>query len=195
MKNIIFIGPPASGKGAMSKILSKEYGIPHISTGDLFREQITLNTKFGIYIKENLDKGDYIPFFPTMATLFMRLGKDDCINGYILDGFPRTIEQAIALEEFYDVSQEECKIFELDVSTDILVDRMINRGRSDDKDDVFITRIKKYHDLTKPVVDFYRQKNKLTTIPASGSVEDVAREIKSHLVDRNVSPKVINFPK
>ncbi len=128
MKNIIFIAPPAAGKGTQAKLLSEEYSIPHISTGDLLREMAMLDNELGNFIKDELSKGNFIKDEIITKLLSDRLQKEDCVNGYILDGYPRNVEQAINYEELlkklnYDIGL----VIFLDIDKQTAIDRIKNR--------------------------------------------------------------------
>ena len=128
MKNIIFIAPPAAGKGTQSAILEKKYNLPHISTGNILREESLKDTELGRYIAEVLSNGDLVKDDVTYTLLRNRLSKDDCKNGYILDGFPRNIEQAYKYDEMLkDLNQELGYVIKLDIPLETLEKRITGR--------------------------------------------------------------------
>lgn len=128
MKNIIFIAPPAAGKGTQSAILEKKYNLPHISTGNILREESLKDTELGRYIAEVLSNGDLVKDDVTYTLLRNRLSKDDCKNGYILDGFPRNIEQAYKYDEMLkDLNQELGYVIKLDIPMETLEKRITGR--------------------------------------------------------------------
>jgi len=128
MKNIIFIAPPAAGKGTQSKLISEEYNIPHISTGDLIREEVNSNSALGVYLKEEMDKGNLISDDIIVNLLRKRISQVDCNNGYILDGYPRNIEQAKVYENLlHDLSIDIGIVIFLDVDMELALKRTISR--------------------------------------------------------------------
>lgn len=128
MKNIILMGPPGAGKGTQATDLVERYHIPHISTGDMFREAIAAGTPLGLKAKAIIERGDLVPDDVTIALVKERLGKDDCANGYLLDGFPRTIPQAEALEEIgKEIGRPVNLVVDIQVPEEILLDRIAGR--------------------------------------------------------------------
>ncbi|HHW69315.1 MAG TPA: nucleoside monophosphate kinase [Tenericutes bacterium] len=128
MKNMIFIAPPAAGKGTQSKIFSEKYNIPHISTGDLLRQEITCNTPTGKLIKSKIENGEFVDDDIMYELLYNRLKENDCSNGYILDGFPRNVEQAISYEKILEsLNKELGYVFLLDIPREIAKERILGR--------------------------------------------------------------------
>ncbi len=128
MKNIIFIAPPAAGKGTQSKLLSEKYNIPHISTGDLLREEISKATPLGLSIKEDMEKGNLITDEIVLKLLENRLKKEDCNNGYILDGYPRNTVQALMYDELLSrINKELGLVIFLDIDKELALKRTISR--------------------------------------------------------------------
>jgi adenylate kinase len=166
------LGPPGAGKGTQAADLAKKLGIPHISTGDLFRHNISTGTELGLEAKKYLDAGDLVPATLTNALVDDRLDDDDAAGGFILDGFPRSVEQAEALKQM--LSRRNLKldaVLEFRVPEDELVARLMSRGRDDDKEDVIRNRFKVYRDETAPLLDYYR--DELKTVDAVGSTDEV----------------------
>jgi len=130
-KELIFAGPPGSGKGTQTKMLSEEFNLPHIDTGALLREEITSGTEQGKLAASFMDNGKLVPIELVSKIIKNRLMKDDCRNGFILDGYPRSLEQALALDEILkDVNKEQSvtpQVFYFEVSQDLLIDRLVNR--------------------------------------------------------------------
>lgn len=128
-KGFIFLGPPGCGKGTQTDILSKELNLPHIDTGALLRKNIKEGTKIGLIAKGFIDKGQLVPIEVVSTVIKNRLGEDDCKNGYVLDGYPRSLEQAHALDDIIkDLKQDvELTAFYFDIPTDVLVERLVNR--------------------------------------------------------------------
>ena len=128
MKNIIFIAPPAAGKGTQSKLVSEEYNIPHISTGDLLREEVNSNSALGIYLKEEMDKGHLINDETITTLLKNRLSMEDCKNGYILDGYPRNVTQAEIYEEILsELNKDLGVVIFLNIDKDLALERTLSR--------------------------------------------------------------------
>ncbi|WP_461205183.1 adenylate kinase [Clostridium sp. DL1XJH146] len=126
--NIILLGPPGAGKGTQAKLISKRYSIPHISTGDIFRKNIKEKTQLGVEAKNYLDKGLLVPDELTIKIVEDRLSNDDCVDGFLLDGFPRTVDQAEALDKYLKNKQNKIDFALLiDVPMDLIVDRMTGR--------------------------------------------------------------------
>ena len=169
---IVLLGPPGAGKGTQAVKLAEKLGVPQISTGDLFRHNISTGTELGLQAKKYLDAGDLVPATLTNALVDDRLNDDDVADGFILDGFPRSIEQADALDEM--LKKRGVKIdavVEFQVPEDELVDRLKGRGRADDTEDVIRNRMKVYHDETAPLLDHYSADVK--TVDAVGSLDEV----------------------
>jgi adenylate kinase len=152
--------------------LAKKLGVPHISTGDLFRHNISTGTELGLEAKKYLDAGDLVPATLTNALVDDRLDAEDAAGGFILDGFPRSVEQAGALKQM--LSRRSLKldaVLEFRVPEDELVARLMSRGRDDDKEDVIRNRFKVYRDETAPLLDYYS--GELKTVDAVGSTDEV----------------------
>jgi adenylate kinase len=177
---IILVGPPGSGKGTQAKHIAEELTIPHISTGDIFRENIKNETELGKLAKSFMDKGQLVPDEVTIDMVKDRLDKDDCKNGYLLDGFPRTIPQAEAFDEKETIDI----ILDIEVPDETCVERIVGRsqsapGRADDNAETAKERLKVYHDQTEPIIQHYKEK--VVEIDGTKSIEDVWEQIKSSL--------------
>ena len=173
------LGPPGAGKGTQALKLAEKLGIPHISTGDLFRSNIMRGTELGLEAKRYLDAGDLVPSELTNQLVEDRLDHPDAANGFILDGFPRSIEQAKALHDMLGRRGTDIDaVLEFRVSEDELLQRLKGRGRADDTDDVILNRMKVYRDETAPLLEYYR--DKLKTVDAIGTVDEVfARALRA----------------
>ncbi len=200
--NIIFLGPPGAGKGTQAQIICQKMGIPQISTGDMLRAAIAAKTETGLKAKEYMDKGQLVPDAVVIDIVKERLTNEDCQKGYILDGFPRTVEQAQSLGTFAKIDAA----INLDVADEVLVARLSGRRvcplcgapyhvdrlngetvckvdatpliqRDDDKPETVLNRLKVYHQKTAPLIDYYRSEGKLVNITGSGSLEEISAEI------------------
>lgn len=183
MRLIIF-GPPGAGKGTQADLIKKEFNIPHLSTGDIFREAIDNQTDLGKKVKSILDSGQLVPDELVNALVEEELSKREYNDGYILDGFPRTLEQAKAYDRFLDENDhrlDACLL--LKVPEQELIDRILSRGegRSDDTEEKVKTRLQVYREETEPVLEHYEKQDVLKEINGVGTVEEVFERIKSVL--------------
>ncbi|MFN8227702.1 MAG: adenylate kinase [Mycobacterium sp.] len=176
---IVLLGPPGAGKGTQAVQLAEKLGVPQISTGDLFRHNISTGTELGVQAKKYLDAGDLVPATLTNALVDDRLDQPDAAAGFILDGFPRSVEQAKALDDM--LARRGVKldaVVEFRVPEDELVERLKGRGRADDTEDVIRNRMKVYQGETAPLLDYYA--DQLQTVEAVGSVDEVfARALRA----------------
>ena len=169
---VVLLGPPGAGKGTQAQKLSEKLGIPQISTGELFRSNIENGTKLGLEAKRYLDAGDLVPSELTNQLVDDRLSDPDAANGFILDGFPRSLQQAKALHEMLERRGTDIDaVLEFRVSQDELLQRLKSRGRADDTDDVILNRMKVYRDETAPLLEYYR--DELKTVDAIGTLDEV----------------------
>lgn len=169
---LVLVGPPGAGKGTQAVLLSEKLGIPHISTGDLFRANIGEGTELGLEAKSYMDAGSLVPTEITNRMVDARLDDADAQNGFLLDGFPRSVEQADALKEM--LAKRGVKldaVIEFQVDEDTVVERMLARGRADDTEDVIRNRMSVYRRETEPLIDYY--KDILLPINAVGTVEEI----------------------
>ena len=169
---IVLLGPPGAGKGTQAEKLAEKLGIPQISTGELFRQNIGDGTKLGLEAKRYLDAGDLVPAELTNQLVDDRLDHADAANGFILDGYPRSVAQAKALHEMLERRGTDIDaVVEFRVSEDELFERLKARGRADDTEDVIRNRMKVYRDETAPLLEYYS--GELKTVDAVGSVDEV----------------------
>ncbi|MDK8511605.1 adenylate kinase [Corynebacterium bovis] len=172
---LVLLGPPGAGKGTQAAILSDALSIPHVSTGDLFRDNISRETELGREAQQYMDAGRLVPTSVTANMVRTRLGQDDAAKGFLLDGFPRTIEQAEILRDMLAEKGESLDaVVNYTVSEDVVVERMLARGRKDDNEEVIRTRLQVYRDETAPLIDFYRELDLLVDVDAEGTVEDIS---------------------
>jgi adenylate kinase len=176
---MVLLGPPGAGKGTQAEKLSEKLGIPQISTGELFRQNIGDGTKLGLEAKRYLDAGDLVPAELTNQLVDERLDHADAAKGFILDGYPRSVAQAKALHEMLERRGTDIDaVVEFRVSEDELFERLKARGRADDTEDVIRNRMKVYRDETAPLLEYYS--GQLKTVDAVGSVDEVfARALRA----------------
>lgn len=185
MLNIILFGPPGSGKGTQAFKLSEQYQLLHISTGDLFRYEMGNDTPLGKEAKSYIGKGELVPDSVTVGMLKNKVNANPDVAGYIFDGFPRTIAQAEALDEFLKEKGESITaLLSLQVEDREIITRLLERGktsgRSDDRDESIIqNRIEVYKSETSPVFDYYAQSHKSSEIAGMGSIDDVFSNLTS----------------
>ena len=194
MNNFIFLGPPGAGKGSLAVKVAEDYKIPHISTGDIFRANIKAQTPLGVKVKAIIDSGSLVSDELTFELVKDRLAQDDCKNGYILDGFPRTIPQAEMLEKLVS----DVKVVNFEIKDEIVIRRLSTRRvckacganfnvltlppkvegvcdkcggelyqRDDDKQESIMHRMDVYREQTEPLINFYKNKGKITDLDAS----------------------------
>lgn len=203
---LIFLGPPGAGKGTQATGVSAKLNIPHISTGDMFRSAIKNKTKTGLEAKSYMDKGQLVPDSVTIEMVRERLSQSDCAGGYLLDGFPRTVEQAEALDKIASPDA----VVNIDVADEKLLDRLTGRRvcgkcqgtfhiskltdakqcpvcggelihRDDDKPETIKKRLQVYHDQTAPLIGYYQANGKLKTVDGDNRPEDVLKAILASL--------------
>ena len=182
MSYVILVGPPGAGKGTQAKRLEHEMGIPQVSTGDLFRYNLKNQTELGKLAQTYMNKGELVPDEVTVAMVRDRLAQPDCAHGALLDGFPRTIAQAEALDDLLDEMGAAITVVpHIHVSQDVLVERLLKRavleGRADDTEEAIRTRMEVYEASTAPLLDFYRQRELVVIIDGEQSVDDVYEEL------------------
>ncbi len=199
---LVFIGPPGIGKGSYASELSKRYGIPHISTGDIFREEIKRGSELGRLVKEYVERGELVPDEIVIEVVRRRLSMDDCKRGFILDGFPRTLRQAIELDRIVKIDL----VLNFVAPDEVIIERLSGRRicrncgaiyhikfrpprvpgkcdvcggelyqREDDKPEVIRHRLEVYREQMRPIIEYYREKGILVDVDATGPVEDVVR--------------------
>ena len=180
------MGPPGAGKGTQAKIIAYRFAIPAISTGDIFRANAAVGTPLGVEAQRYMKAGEYVPDSVTNAMVSSRLCEDDCANGFLLDGYPRTVEQVHALDRMLeDLGQQLDGAVVLNVDRDELVQRLLQRARSenrlDDTEEVIRRRQEVYADVTAPLIANYSKRGLVFQVNGSGEVDEVARGIFSAL--------------
>jgi adenylate kinase len=185
--DIVILGPPGAGKGTQGKLIAAEAAIPHINTGDMFRAECAAGTELGEQVKTILDNGDLVPDDLTIEVVRARLAQDDTTNGFILDGFPRTLAQAEALDRVLaEIDRGELTaVLDFELPDEIAVQRLLGRaaleGRSDDLPDLIRHRLDVYHEKTEPLVEYYRTRGLLVPIHAARAIEEVFSEVQQVL--------------
>jgi adenylate kinase len=182
---LVLVGPPGAGKGTQAVRLAERLDVPHISTGDLFRANLVpgAETELGREAKRYMEAGDLVPDSVTVAMVRQRLADDDAAKGFILDGFPRNLSQAAALEQILAERGEELDaVVEFQVPEDELVRRLLGRGRTDDTEEVVRRRQEVYREETAPLLEHYR--DRLVTIDAVGTVEEITDRVAEALKTR-----------
>jgi adenylate kinase len=176
---VVLLGPPGAGKGTQAQKLAEKLEIPQISTGELFRRNIDNGTRLGLEAKRYLDAGDLVPSDLTNALVDDRLDEPDAAAGFILDGYPRSVEQAKALHDMLERRQTNIDaVLEFRVSEEELLERLKGRGRADDTEEVIVNRMKVYRDETAPLLEYYHRE--LKTVDAVGTVDEVfARALRA----------------
>jgi adenylate kinase len=173
---LLFVGPPGAGKGTQAARVAERLGIPHISTGDMFRYHVTEGTPLGLEVDAIMKAGDYVPDEVTVAMLAERIAQPDAANGFILDGFPRTAPQAEALDTLLgDRPLDRVVVFE--VSEEDLLDRLLARGRADDTRETISNRFRVYTDQTQPLLDLYASRDLTVAVSGSGDLDEITERI------------------
>ena len=181
--NLLLLGPQGAGKGTQAERIAAEYGIPHIASGEILREHIARGTELGRRVKPIYDRGDLVHDDLMIAIIRDRLSRGDTLPGFVLDGFPRTLPQAEALDEMLaEIDRELTLVLELQVDDAVSRGRLLKRarevGRSDDTPEAIDKRLGLYHEKTAPLVAYYRAQGRLVGVPAEGTVDEVFAEIE-----------------
>lgn len=169
---LVLLGPPGAGKGTQAELLSEKLGVPHISTGNLFRTNIAEQTPLGREAQQYLDVSNLVPSDVTNRMVEARIAEPDALNGFILDGYPRTVDQAEALEKMLKESGKELDaVLSFVVDEDVVVERMLARGRGDDTEEVIRNRMRVYREETEPLLEHYD--GTVVSVEGVGEIEEV----------------------
>ena len=183
---ILLMGPPGAGTGTQAVVLAERLGVPHISTGDIFRANVAGGTPLGLEAKRYMDAGEYVPDSVTNDMVRDRLGHDDAANGFLLDGYPRTLAQVDELDQMLDALGSSLdRVVELTADLDEVVARLLNRaveqGRADDTEEIIRRRLAVYAEQTAPLTAVYSERGILAQVDGMGAVKDVTARILDEL--------------
>jgi adenylate kinase len=190
MMKLLLIGPPGAGKGTQASRLSEVFGIPAISTGDIFRENVKNETPLGVEAKSYMDKGEYVPDELTNKLVRDRLKNPDCVNGFLLDGYPRTADQVEELDSILKETNSKLDaVVQLTADSEEVVRRLakraIEQGRSDDTEDVLRNRLSVYEEQTAPLISVYESRGLLVRVDGLGEIAEVTQRITQALDSKN----------
>lgn len=181
--NIILIGAPGSGKGTQAEFIKRDFAVAHISTGDMFRANISGGTELGKIAKSYMDKGELVPDNITVQMLKNRLAENDAKKGFMLDGFPRTIEQSKQLDEILlNLNMKLEYVINLKTEDDEILRRLLKRGREDDNEETIKNRLKVFRNQSEPVLKYYKDIDiKIIEVLSMGDPNEIYKNIKEHL--------------
>lgn len=177
---LLFVGPPGAGKGTQAARVAERVGIPHISTGDMFRDHVSRGTELGMRVDTIMKAGEYVPDEITVEMIGERIAEPDASRGFILDGFPRTVGQVDALDGLIGRHGLDMVVV-FDVDEDALIERLLARGRLDDTEETIRNRFKVYQDQTARLLDIYNSRGIVVSIDGLGEIEEVTDRILSAL--------------
>lgn len=188
---LLIVGPPGAGKGTQARFIAERFGIVDISTGDIFRHHIKNETSLGLQVKAIVDAGDYVPDSLTNALVSERLGEDDARNGFLLDGYPRTLEQVQYLTELLSARGKPLEaVIRLVADQDEIVARLTRRsaeqGRVDDSEEAIRHRQEMYLRETEPLIEVYREQGLLIEVDGLGAVDAIAARVREALAARGI---------
>lgn len=189
---LLLIGPPGAGKGTQATRLGEHFGIPAISTGDIFRENVKNETELGKKAKSYMDAGENVPDSLTNDLVQDRLSQADCADGFLLDGYPRTAAQVDALEDMLAAQSTRLDAaIELVADVEVVVDRLrqrsIDQGRSDDSEDVVRHRLEVYAEQTAPLIEVFQQRGLLVAVDGIGPIDEITKRIVARLAAADVN--------
>ncbi len=177
---LLIMGPPGAGKGTQAEFIAREFGIPHVSTGDLFRANLAQGTALGQEAKKYMDAGEYVPDSVTNGMVRDRLKQSDAQSGFLLDGYPRTVAQVGELDGML-AGKTLNKVIVLTADTNEIVGRLLKRaqeqGRADDTEEVIRRRLEVYEEQTAPLIDLYKSRGLIVQVNGLGAVEEVTQRI------------------
>ena len=187
---LVLLGPPGAGKGTQAARVACRFGTPHIATGDIFRANVAEGTELGRAAQEYMDRGDLVPDDVVIAMVMERLAADDCEAGFVLDGFPRTVEQAEALDrQLVELGSPLQGVLCFDITEDELLRRLAERAaaqhRADDVEQTIRHRLEVFSVKTRPLIDYYRHRRLLTMVDGVGKVEEITGRILTGLPTSN----------
>jgi adenylate kinase len=179
---VILMGPPGSGKGTQAEVLAGRLGVPAISTGEIFRASVAGETELGRKAKQYLDAGEYVPDQLTNAMVRERLAEDDTRSGFLLDGYPRTLDQVAVLDELLAAQDRRLDaVVELEVDPEELVQRLLRRAelehRSDDTEEIVRRRLQVYNEQTLPIIEVYAERGLVIPVDGAGEMDEVSQRI------------------
>jgi len=182
MLKIVLLGAPGSGKGTQSEKLVAEFGVPQISTGDLLRSAVANQTELGLKAKTAMDAGELVSDDIVVGMIRERLDEPDTENGFILDGFPRSLSQAEALDKLLNTLDRPLqRVVHIKVDNEEIVQRLMDRGRADDNEDTIRNRLNVFQEQTEPLVAYYADKGLLSAVEGVGEIDDIYARIKAEL--------------
>jgi len=187
---LLIVGPPGAGKGTQAVHISQHYGIPAISTGDIFRENVRSRTELGVLAKSYMDRGEYVPDSVTNDLVEDRLNWADAERGFLLDGYPRTVDQVRTLDAILERHDHRLDaVIELHAETEEIVERLLKRAkeqnRADDTEDVIRRRLEVYLEHTSPLIEIYEKRGLLLSVNGLGELDDVSERIFTALEERS----------
>ena len=175
---IILFGPPGCGKGTQATFISESLSIPHLSTGDMLRSAVSSGSEIGLKAKNIMESGGLVSDQIVLSIVEERIAKDDCEKGFILDGFPRTVNQAEKLDLLLSTNNKLDYVLRIKVDEEEIIKRLIDRAREDDKPDIIKNRFKSYNAETQPLIPFYEERKILFNIDGMQEIEKVSEDIK-----------------
>ena len=175
---IILFGPPGCGKGTQATFISEALAIPHLSTGDMLRSAVSSGSEIGLKAKNIMESGGLVSDQIVLSIVEQRIAKDDCEKGFILDGFPRTVNQAEKLDSLLSTNNKLDYVLRIKVDEEEIIKRLIDRAREDDKPDIIKNRFKTYNSETQPLIPFYEDRKILFNINGMQEIEKVSEDIK-----------------